>query len=175
MRPATVHCYGDDINTDVILPGQYLNLFSEHDLKPHCMEGIDPQFSSRVQAGDIIIGGKNFGTGSSREHAPIAIKASGICCVIAVSFARIFYRNAINIGLPVYEFPELKERIQTGEQVQVDPSAGRLLIHGKTYTARPHPRVIDDILETGGLVPYVRKRIQTALHQPATSQSVGKT
>lgn len=174
MRPATVHCYGDDINTDVILPGQYLNLFSEQDLKPHCMEGIDPDFCNRVQAGDIIIGGKNFGTGSSREHAPIAIKASGISCVIAVSFARIFYRNAINIGLPVYEFPELKERIQTGDQVQVDPGTGRLLIHGTTYSARPQPRVINDILQTGGLVSYVRKRIQTAVPQPATSRDVGK-
>ena len=174
MRPATVHCYGDDINTDVILPGQYLNLFSEHDLKPHCMEGIDPDFCSRVQAGDVMIGGKNFGIGSSREHAPIAIKASGISCVIAISFARIFYRNAINIGLPVFECPELKARIHTGDQVQVDPRSGRLLIHGTTYTARPHPRVIDDILDTGGLVSYVRKRIQTAVPQPQHRKMLAK-
>ncbi len=159
MRTANVHCYGDDINTDVILPGQYLNLFSPEDLRPHCMEGMDPEFASRVKTGDIIIGGKNFGTGSSREHAPIAIQACGVSCIIAVSFARIFYRNAINIGLPVFECSDLPASIRTGDQIQADLSAGRFLINSVSYQAKPYPRVIQDILESGGLVSYVKQKI----------------
>lgn len=175
MRTATVHCYGDDINTDVILPGQYLNLFHPNDLKPHCMEGLDTDFPGRVQSGDIIIGGKNFGTGSSREHAPIAIKASGISCIIAISFARIFYRNAINIGLPVFECPELSAHIVTGENILADTATGRFVIHGTTYQSRAYPQVIQDILKAGGLVPYVKNRMQTDLPKTAASQDAGRS
>lgn len=160
MRAANVHCYGDDVNTDVILPGQYLNLFSPKDLRPHCMEGIDPGFAGRVKAGDIIIGGKNFGTGSSREHAPIAIQACEVSCIIAKSFARIFFRNAINIGLPVFECPDLPASIRTGDQIQADLLGGQFLINGMTYQAKTHPSVIQDILASGGLVPYVKQKIQ---------------
>lgn len=164
MKAAIVHCYGDYINTDVILPGQYLNLFSPEHLKPHCMEGIDPGFADRVNTGDIIIGGKNFGTGSSREHAPIAIQACGISCIIAVSFARIFYRNAINIGLPVFECPDLPLSVRTGDQIQADLPSGRFVIHSVSYQARPHPRVIQDILASGGLVSHVRQRLLKPPH-----------
>lgn len=159
MKLATVHCYGDDINTDVILPGQYLNLFSKEDLRPHCMEGIDPDFPNRVKTGDIIIGGKNFGSGSSREHAPIAIQACGISCIIAVSFARIFYRNAINIGLPVFECPDLVTSVRTGDEIKSDLSSGTFLIGNATYQAKTYPPVIQEILASGGLVPHVKQRI----------------
>lgn len=159
MKLATVHCYGDDINTDVILPGQYLNLFSREDLGPHCMEGIDPDFPNRVKTGDIMIGGKNFGTGSSREHAPIAIQSCGVSCIIAVSFARIFYRNAINIGLPVFECPDLVTSVKTGDEIKADLSSGTFLIGDTTYRAKTYPAVIQEILGSGGLVPYVKQRI----------------
>jgi 3-isopropylmalate/(R)-2-methylmalate dehydratase small subunit len=157
-KSVSVHRYGHDINTDLILPGQYLNLYKAEDLKPHCLEGIDPEFTSRVQIGDVVIAGKNFGTGSSREHAPIAIKASGISCVIATSFARIFYRNAINIGLPVFECPELVDHVKMGDTIDVDTEAGTFIHHSTSFQARPFPAIIHEILKAGGLVPYISRK-----------------
>jgi 3-isopropylmalate/(R)-2-methylmalate dehydratase small subunit len=157
-KSVSVHRYGHDINTDLILPGQYLNLYKAEDLKPHCLEGIDPEFTSRVQIGDVVIAGKNFGTGSSREHAPIAIKASGISCVIATSFARIFYRNAINIGLPVFECPELVDHVKMGDTIDVDTEAGTFIYHSTSFQARPFPAIIHEILKAGGLVPYISRK-----------------
>jgi 3-isopropylmalate dehydratase small subunit len=158
---ASVHRYGHEINTDLILPGQYLNLYKAEDLKPHCFEGIDPDFSTRVKIGDVVIAGKNFGTGSSREHAPIAIKASGISCVIATSFARIFYRNAINIGLPVFECPELVQHVKMGDTLGIDIETGTFMLDSTCFQARPFPAIIHEILKAGGLVPYIsRKALQ---------------
>lgn len=153
-----VHRYGHDINTDLILPGQYLNLYKAEDLKPHCLEGLDPEFTTRVQVGDVIVGGKNFGTGSSREHAPIAIKASGISCVIATSFARIFYRNAINIGLPVFECPELVEHAKMGDIIDVDIPSGTFILNRISFQAQPFPAIIHEILKAGGLVPFISRK-----------------
>ena len=157
-QTATVHRYGNDINTDLILPGQYLNLYKPEDLKPHCLEGIDPDFKTRVKVGDIIVAGKNFGTGSSREHAPIAIKASGIACIVATSFARIFYRNAINIGLPVFECPELVDYVKMGDNITYDISKSVFIKDTQCFQARPFPSIIHEILEAGGLVPYISQR-----------------
>jgi 3-isopropylmalate/(R)-2-methylmalate dehydratase small subunit len=157
-QTATVHRYGHDINTDLILPGQYLNLYRAEDLKPHCLEGLDPEFTTRVKIGDVVIGGRNFGTGSSREHAPIAIKASGISCVIATSFARIFYRNAINIGLPVFECPELVECVKMGDTIDVDLESGTFTLDGASFQARPFPAIIHEIIQAGGLVPYISRK-----------------
>lgn len=155
---ASVHRYGHDINTDLILPGQYLNLYKAEDLKPHCLEGIDPEFITRVKIGDVVIAGKNFGAGSSREHAPIALKAAGISCVIAKSFARIFYRNAINIGLPVFECPELVDRVNMGDTIDVDIEAGTFTLDSTSFQARPFPAIIHEILKAGGLVPYISSK-----------------
>ncbi len=155
---ASVHRYGHDINTDLILPGQYLNLYKAEDLKPHCLEGIDPEFIKRVKIGDVVIAGKNFGTGSSREHAPIALKAAGISCVIAASFARIFYRNAINIGLPVFECPELVDRVNMGDTIDVDIETGTFTLDSTSFQARPFPAIIHEILKAGGLVPYISSK-----------------
>lgn len=155
---ASVHRYEHDINTDLILPGQYLNLYRPEDLKPHCLEGLDPAFASRVKTGDVIVAGKNFGTGSSREHAPIAIKASGISCVIATSFARIFYRNAINIGLPVFECPELIAHVNMGDTLSIDIATGIFTLQARTFHAKPFPPIIHDILKSGGLVPFIRQK-----------------
>lgn len=157
-KTTSVHLYGHDINTDLILPGQYLNLYKAEDLKPYCLEGLDPEFITRVQVGDVVIAGKNFGTGSSREHAPIAIKASGISCVIATSFARIFYRNAINIGLPVFECPELVEHAKMGDTIDVDIASGTFILNATTFQARPFPAIIHDILKAGGLVPFISRK-----------------
>jgi 3-isopropylmalate/(R)-2-methylmalate dehydratase small subunit len=157
-KDVSVHRYGHDINTDLILPGQYLNLYKAEDLKPHCLEGLDPEFTTRVQVGDVVVGGKNFGTGSSREHAPIAIKASGVSCVIATSFARIFYRNAINIGLPVFECPELVEHAKMGDTINVDIASGTFILNGTSFQARPFPPIIHEILKAGGLVPFISRK-----------------
>lgn len=154
-----VHRFGDHIDTDVILPGKYLNLYKPEDLGPHCLEGLDPTFTDRVQAGDVIIAGENFGTGSSREHAPIAIKAVGITCVVAISFARIFYRNAINIGLPVFVCPELVSHVKNGERITVDVTQGLFIVNGSSFSASPFPTYIQDIISEGGLVPFVRKQL----------------
>ncbi len=156
-----IHLYGAHIDTDVILPGKYLNLHTAEDLGPHCMEGLDPTFTQRVRAGDVMIAGNNFGTGSSREHAPIAIKAVGISCIIATSFARIFYRNAINIGLPVFECPEIVSAVQDGEQIEADVTQGLFVVNGVTYQAKPFPPYIQGIIQAGGLVPFVRNQLKS--------------
>lgn len=151
--------YGDNIDTDVIIPARYLNTSEPSELAKYCMEDIDPTFSQCVQVGDMIVADKNFGCGSSREHAPIAIKASGVSCVIAKTFARIFYRNAINIGLPILECPEAVEGIGAGDEVEVDFSVG--LIHnittGKSYKAQPFPEFMQRIIAANGLVNYVKE------------------
>lgn len=149
-----VHKYGDNVDTDVIIPARYLNTSSHEELAAHCMEDIDKDFVKRVKQGDIIVANKNFGCGSSREHAPIAIKASGISCVIASSFARIFYRNAINIGLPIMECPEAAEDIKGGDELAVDFDTGVIenLTSGKKYKAEPFPEFIQKIIAAGGLL-----------------------
>ena len=151
--------FGDDVDTDAIIPARYLNTSDPDELASHCMEDADPDFVRKVSPGDAIIGGKNFGCGSSREHAPIAIKAAGVSCVIAVSFARIFYRNAFNMGLPIFESAEAARGIRTGDQVQVDPATGtiRNLTLGEEYHAEPYPPFMMDLIEAGGLIPYLLK------------------
>lgn len=149
--------FGKDIDTDVIIPARYLNTSEPAELAKHCMEDADAQFSQKVSQGDIIVAGKNFGCGSSREHAPIAIKAAGVSCVIASSFARIFYRNALNIGLPIFESTEAAEKIQEGDLVQVDESTGIItnITKGETYQAVPFPPFMQELIKAGGLVAYV--------------------
>lgn len=150
--------YGDNIDTDVIIPARYLTTTNADELAAHCMEDIDKTFLQRVKPGDIMVGGKNFGCGSSREHAPIAIKASGISCVIAATFARIFYRNAINIGLAIIECPEASERIQEGDEVSVDFDTGEItnLTRNETYLGEPFPPFIQGIIASGGLMNAIR-------------------
>ncbi len=151
--------YGNDVDTDVIIPARYLNTTSESELASHCMEDIDGEFIKKVQPGDIIVAGDNFGCGSSREHAPIAIKASGIKLVIAASFARIFYRNSINIGLPIWECPEAAAEIAAGDEVRADLDEGTItdVTTGKTFKARPFPPFIQSIIEAGGLISSLKK------------------
>ena len=152
-----VHKYGDNVDTDVIIPARHLNTSDHKELASHCMEDIDTEFVKKVKQGDIIVGGENFGCGSSREHAPIAIKASGIDCVIAKTFARIFYRNAINIGLPILECPEASEKIQDGDEVSIDFDSGVITneTKGETYQALPFPDFIKDIMAKGGLIAQI--------------------
>ena len=152
-----VHKYGDNVDTDVIIPARHLNTSDHKELASHCMEDIDTEFVKKVKQGDIMIGGENFGCGSSREHAPIAIKASGIDCVIAKTFARIFYRNAINIGLPILECPEASEKIQDGDEVSIDFDSGVITneTKGETYQALPFPDFIKDIMAKGGLIAQI--------------------
>lgn len=149
--------YGDNVDTDVIIPARYLNTADPKELAIHCMEDIDPSFAGRVAPGDIMVAGRNFGCGSSREHAPVALRASGISCVIAASFARIFYRNAINIGLPLIELPEAGE-IQAGDSVSIDVASGKVtnLTSDKVYQAEPLPEFIQEIARAGGLINFVK-------------------
>ena len=149
------HKYGDNIDTDVIIPARHLNTSDPEELKLHCMEDIDADFVRKVRPGDIMVGGKNFGCGSSREHAPIAIKASGISCVIAESFARIFYRNAINIGLPIIESAEAARAIGGGTAVEVDFTAGEIKSGGQTFRTPAFPPFIQEIIEAGGLLARI--------------------
>ncbi len=153
--------YGDNVDTDVIIPARYLNTSDHKELASHCMEDIDKTFVSRVQQGDIITAGQNFGCGSSREHAPIAIKASGVSLVIAKSFARIFYRNAINIGLAIVECPEAAENISEGDKVEADMDNGiiRNLTTGQEFKAAPFPDFVQKIIENGGLMESIAKGI----------------
>ena len=155
----TVHKYGDNVDTDVIIPARYLNTASHAELAAHCMEDIDRSFVSKVKPGDIMVAQKNFGCGSSREHAPIAIKASGISCVIAATFARIFCRNAINIGLPILECEAAAAEIQNGDEVEVDFTTGVItdVTTGKTYQAQPFPPFIQNIIQKGGLLNSLTK------------------
>jgi 3-isopropylmalate/(R)-2-methylmalate dehydratase small subunit len=151
--------YGDNVDTDVIIPARYLNTTSESELAAHCMEDIDPVFAKNVKKGDIIVARNNFGCGSSREHAPIAIKASGIQCVIANTFARIFYRNAINIGLPILECPEAVKEINPNDEVSVDLAKGVITNHtsGKIYYTHPFPESVQEIIKSGGLMNKLKK------------------
>ena len=155
-----VHKYGDNVDTDVIIPARYLNTSKHEELAAHCMEDIDKDFVKNVRAGDIMVARKNFGCGSSREHAPIAIKASGISCVIASTFARIFYRNAINIGFPILECAEAAEGIQAGDTVSVDFNTGVITDEttGKTYQAAPLPEFVQGIVDNGGLLKSLKAR-----------------
>ena len=154
----TVHRYGNDVDTDVIIPARYLNTSSEEELAAHCMEDIDPDFIKRVKKGDVIVAEDNFGCGSSREHAPIAIKASGVSLVIANTFARIFYRNAINIGLPILECPEAVKRIKTGDTVRCDLAKGVITDEttGESFQAQPFPDFIQRIIDAGGLLKSLK-------------------
>ena len=150
----TVFKYGDNIDTDVIIPARYLNTQSSAELAAHCLEDIDKTFVTRVKPGDIMVGGANFGCGSSREHAPLAIKAAGVSCVIAESFARIFYRNSINIGMPILECPAASKAIREGDVVSIDFDTGLITDEttGQTFEAAPFPPFIQDIIKKGGLM-----------------------
>lgn len=151
--------YGDNVDTDVIIPARYLNSSDPAELAQHCMEDIDRDFVKKVRPGDLIVAEKNFGCGSSREHAPIAIKAAGISCVIAETFARIFYRNAINIGLPIIECKEASEDIDAGDDIEVNFDSGVITNHtkGKTYQGQPFPPFMQNIIAAGGLVDYINE------------------
>ncbi len=153
-----VHKYGDHVDTDVIIPARYLNTGDPKELAAHCMEDIDKDFVKNVRPGDILVAGVNFGCGSSREHAPIAIQASGVSCVIAENFARIFYRNALNIGLPILECPAASRAIANGDEVAVDFDTGVItnLATGETYKAEPFPPFIQNIIQKGGLLASLR-------------------
>ena len=155
----TAHRYGRDIDTDVIIPARYLNTSDPAELAKHCLEDLDTDFVAKVQPGDILVAEENFGCGSSREHAPICIKAAGVSCVIAKSFARIFYRNSINIGLPIMECPEAVDAIKQGDAVKVDADAGTITDEttGETFQAHPFPPFIREIIEKGGLVNRTRE------------------
>ena len=155
-----VHKYGDNVDTDVIIPARYLNIADKKELATHCMEDIDKNFVQVVKGGDVMVGGFNFGCGASREHAPMVIKESGISCVIAKTFARIFYRNAINIGLAILECPEASEKIQSGDEVAIDFDTGLItnLTRNETYQANPFPEFIKEIIQAGGLMADIKKR-----------------
>ena len=156
----TVHKYGDNVDTDVIIPARYLNSSDPAELAKHCMEDIDKEFVNNVKAGDIIVAKKNFGCGSSREHAPIAIKASGVSCVIADTFARIFYRNSINIGLPIIECPEAAEGIENGDEVEIDFDSGKIYdrTKGTEFQGQPFPEFMQKLIAAGGLVKYTNSK-----------------
>ncbi len=154
--------FGDHIDTDVIIPARYLNTSDPKELAAHCMEDADPEFVKKVKPGDIIVAGENFGCGSSREHAPIAIKYAGVSCVIAKSFARIFYRNAINTGLPIIEAPDAVDRIDEGDELEVSLKDGIIknLTKNETYSFEPLPEFMMKLLTLGGLIPFVRERLK---------------
>ena len=154
--------FPDDVDTDVIIPARYLMTTDENELAEHVMEDIDPEFAGKVEQGDIIVAGYNFGSGSSREHAPIAIKAAGVSCVVAKSYARIFYRNAINIGLPIVECPEAVDESEPGDEFEIDTQEGWIqnTRTGKSYEAKPFPDYIKDIIAAGGLMAAVSKRVR---------------
>ncbi|MGB2814140.1 MAG: 3-isopropylmalate dehydratase small subunit [Dehalococcoidales bacterium] len=161
MLKGKVHKYGADVNTDVIIPARYLNIYDPVELAKHCMEDIDEDFLKRVEPGDIVVATTNFGCGSSREHAPMALKASGISCVIAKSFARIFFRNAINIGLPLLESSEAVDNTEAGDIVEVDLSRGEIknVTKNLTFTASAYPDFMAEIIASGGLIEYTKKRL----------------
>ncbi len=164
MRPeffhGRAHCFGDDVDTDGIIPARYLVSSDPKVLAAHCMEDIDHQYAKKVSNANMIVGGENFGCGSSREHAPIAIKAAGISCVIAKSFARIFYRNCFNIGLPIFVSEEASQAIKNGDELEIDTRAGtiRNATHNEEYPVVPYPAFMIELLEAGGLIPYLLKQ-----------------
>ena len=153
--------FGDDIDTDVIIPARYLTSSDEKELGLHALEGLDPGFADEVRQGDVVVAGRNFGCGSSREHAPLALRGAGISVVVASSFARIFFRNAINTGLPVLVCPEAVEATETGDHLEINVSSGTIFNASKEmrFAARPHPEFVLEIIERGGLVPWVRERL----------------
>ena len=155
-----VHKYGDNVDTDVIIPARYLNTADHKELASHCMEDIDTEFVKKVNAGDIMVGGANFGCGSSREHAPIAIKESGISCVIASTFARIFFRNSINIGLPILEYPEASEKIESGDELDINFDTGVIVnvTKNESYQAQPFPEFMKNIMSKGGLLKSINNK-----------------
>lgn len=157
--------FGDDVDTDAIIPARYLNTSNPVELAAHLMEDVDRDFSRKVKAGDIIVAGKNFGCGSSREHAPIAIKAAGIQAVVAKSFARIFYRNAFNIGLPIFESPQLADGIEEGDELEINAEEGgiRDLKNGKQFRAEPIPPFMRELIASGGLIEWTKKRVKAPL------------
>lgn len=152
--------YGDNINTDEIIPARYLNTSDPEELAKHCMEDLDEKFLEKINPGDILVAGKNFGCGSSREHAPLAIRTAEISCVMARSFARIFYRNSFNIGLPIVECPEAVEECETGDELEIDTDSGSIknLTRNKTYQAAPYPEFMQTLIAAGGLMKYVAKK-----------------
>lgn len=154
------HTYGSNVNTDEIIPARYLNMSEIDQLASHCLEDLDQDFMKKVQPGDVLVAGDNFGCGSSREHAPLAIRGAGISCVIARSFARIFYRNAINIGLPILESREAVDSIQTGDELAIDLASGEIknLTQGKTFHAKPYPQFMLEIMQAGGLLNKIKKQ-----------------
>jgi 3-isopropylmalate/(R)-2-methylmalate dehydratase small subunit len=155
------HKYGKNVDTDVIIPGKYCNLIDPAELGKHALEGLDADYTSRMKAGDIIVADRNFGCGSSREVAPIAIKGSGTAAVVAKSFARIFYRNALNIGLPIFECEEAVDGIESGDEIELEPASGivRNVTKGTQYRAAEFPPFMRALIDAGGLVPYVEKRL----------------
>jgi 3-isopropylmalate/(R)-2-methylmalate dehydratase small subunit len=163
MIKGRVHKFGANIDTDAIIAGRYSGLFKPSDLGMHCMENIAPDFSKKVQPGDIIVAAENFGCGSSREFAPLAIKGVGISCVIAKSFARIFFRNSINIGLPLLECPDATENLETGDLVQVELSSGEIrnLTKGTVFKATSYPDFVRELIAAGGLIEFARKKLGT--------------
>lgn len=161
MLKGKVHKYGADVNTDVIIPARYLNVSEPAELAGHCMEDIDRDFVNRAQPGDIIVATTNFGCGSSREHAPLAIKAAGVSCIIARSFARIFFRNAINIGLPLLECEAAVDETSAGDTLEIDLATGtiRNLTRGMEFTAKPYPDFMAELISAGGLIEYTKRRL----------------
>jgi len=161
MLKGKVHKYGADVNTDAIIPARYLNVSDPAELAKHCMEDMDQDFVTRVEPGDIIMATTNFGCGSSREHAPLAIKAAGISCIIAKSFARIFFRNAINIGLPLLECSQAVDKTEAGDILEVDLASGKIknLTSGMEFTASPYPRFMAELISAGGLIEHTKKRL----------------
>ena len=155
------HKYGDNIDTDVIIPARYCSSFAMPDLAPHCLEDLDAGFAKRVRTGDILVAGKNFGCGSSRENAPIAIKGVGVSVVIAASFARIFFRNSINIGLPIIESPEASMGISNNDEIRVDLKTGSIhnLTTGKVFQSASFSNIVQEIVSAGGMVPFVKRRL----------------
>ena len=155
------HKYGKNVDTDVIIPGKYCNIIDQAELGKHALEGLDPEYTAKMKPGDIIVADTNFGCGSSREVAPIAIKGSGTSAVIAKSFARMFYRNSLNIGLPIFESPEAVDGIEDGDEIEVEPASGviRNITKGKNYQAAAFPPFMQSLIEAGGLQPYVEKRL----------------
>jgi 3-isopropylmalate/(R)-2-methylmalate dehydratase small subunit len=156
-----VYKFGANVDTDVIIPARYLNVSEPLELAKHCMEDIDPQFIKKMKKGDIILADANFGCGSSREHAPLAIKSAGVSCVIARSFARIFFRNAINIGLPLLECAECVDQTREGDVLEVDLSTGKIqnITCGQNFTAKPYPEFMSELIHAGGLIEYTKKRL----------------
>lgn len=160
-REGRAWVYGDNIDTDVIIPARYLTHAKPEELAKHCMEDIDASFATGVRAGDIVVGGANFGCGSSREHAPLAFLGAGVGAIIAASYARIFFRNSLNVGLPILECPEIVGKVKKGDVIAVDLDSGKIenKTSGETFQAQPFPRFLSDLVQAGGLVEYAKKRL----------------